>query len=300
MVRMAKSARYGPISAIIVAIIWGLSFVAARMALQTITPILLATVRFIIASLIFIPILIREYRRGNTLKSWDLIELMLLGFLGISLYFWLQYTGVKYVGAGISALLVIGFIPIFTGFVSTFILKEDFNIQQMSGVVLGLFGIVLITIPGLLLDEVDLLFYIGIICLLLNAACWALYSTLSRRLMHRIKNPSLVTAYVTILGTIILASMSITSDWSMINSLQPEQWLSIFYLSLVCSCVGYFLWSFALSRMEAVKAAIWLYLEPIAAFIGEAVIFSIIPSPLTMIGGGIIITGALITTWARN
>lgn len=295
---MTKDAQHGTIAAITVAVIWGLSFVAARMVLSTLSPILLATIRFIIASLIFGPIIIREIKRGFQLKPTDLIELGLLGFLSISLYFWLQYTGVKYVGAGIAALLVVGLIPILTGFTSSFILREHFNPRKVLGIILGISGVALITIPGLLLNEINLHFYFGMICLFLNAVCWALYSTLSRRLLNRIKNPSMVTAYVMILGTIALVFMSLTSDWNTIKTLKPEHWLSILYLSLVCSCLGYFLWNFALSKMEAVKASVWLYLEPFAAFIGEAIIFSLTPSSTTLIGGIMIITGALVTTWA--
>jgi len=90
---------YGTVSAITVAVIWGLSFVVARVVLSTITPILLAAVRFSIALLIFSPILERELRKGKVPKRGDPLELTSLGFLSISLYFWPQYTGVKYVGA---------------------------------------------------------------------------------------------------------------------------------------------------------------------------------------------------------
>jgi drug/metabolite transporter (DMT)-like permease len=297
---MAQHREYGLVSAITVAVIWGLSFVAARIVLSTLTPILLATVRFSIASLVFAPVVIREPRHRNPLTSRDLRELFLLGVLSISIYFWLQYTGVKYAGASVSALLVVGLIPILSGFASSLIIKERFNRGKALGTALGLFGVALITLPTLFLGAVDLLFYLGVVCLLLNAACWAMYSTLSRRLMGRIKRPLMVTAYTTIMGTLALIPLSLTSDWSLVGSLQTEQWLSIFYLALVCSCLGYFLWNYALSKLETVKASVWLYLEPVAAFVGEFLIFSITPSPMTVIGGGAIIVGALLTNWSRT
>ncbi|MFQ6053229.1 MAG: DMT family transporter [Candidatus Bathyarchaeia archaeon] len=292
---MARCARYGTAAAFTVAVIWGLSFVAARMVLSTLTPILLATVRFVIASAIFAPIIIMELRHGNALAFRDLGELALLGFLSISIYFWLQYTGVKYAGAGVSALLVVGLIPILTGLASAVLLKERFSVQKALGTALGL-----IAVPGLLLEEVDWLFYLGVASLLLNAVCWALYSTLSRRLMSRIKKPATVTAYVTVLGTLALVPMSLTSDWGLIASIRPGQWLSILYLSTVCSGLGYFLWNYALSKVEAVRAAVWLYLEPVAAFMGEAAIFGVMPGPATLIGGGAIIIGALLATRSRE
>jgi len=297
---MDRHRQFGLASAIMVAVIWGLSFVAARIVLSTLTPVLLATVRFGIASLIFIPIILRELRVARAPKIQDLMELALLGFLGISIYFFLQYTGVKYAGAGISALLVVGLIPILTGMASFAVLKEGYSVRQMLGTGLGLLGVALITIPGLFLEKVDVLFYVGVLCLFLNAVCWALYSTLNRRLMGRTGKPLMVTAYITVFGTLMLIPMSVSSDWSLINSLQTEQWLSILYLSLVCSCAGYFLWSFALSKMEAVKASVWLYLEPVAAFVGETLIYKTVPSSVTVIGSAAIILGALLTSWPRE
>ena len=121
---------YGTAAAITVAIIWGLSFVAASMVLTTLSPVILATVRFIIAAAIYSPVIVWEYRRGNRPSIADLKELALFGFLSISIYFWLQYTGVQYAGAGVSAVLVTGLIPVLTGLAGAVLLKERFNLKK--------------------------------------------------------------------------------------------------------------------------------------------------------------------------
>ncbi|MFB0558332.1 MAG: DMT family transporter [Candidatus Bathyarchaeia archaeon] len=290
----------GTVAAVIVATIWGLSFVAARIILTTLSPVLLAALRFFIASVVFAPIILRESNQGGVLPHKDLGELAVLGFLSISVYFWLQYTGVKFAGAGISALLVVGLIPILTGLASSVLLRERLNSRKALGTALGLLGVTLITVPGLLIEKVDWRFYIGVACLFGNAACWALYSTMSRRLMKRIQRPALVTAWVTIFGTLALIPMSLSSDWSRLGSLTPLQWSGVAYLAIVCSGLGYFLWNYALSRLEAVKAAVWLYLEPIMAFIGEIIILGATPSVTTILGGVVVILGALITSRTRS
>jgi drug/metabolite transporter (DMT)-like permease len=50
---LASEKGYGTAAAITVSIIWGLSFVAASMVLTTLSPVILATVRFIIAAAIY-------------------------------------------------------------------------------------------------------------------------------------------------------------------------------------------------------------------------------------------------------
>ena len=273
---------------------------AAQLVLSTLTPIMLATVRFSIASLIFAPIIVMEYVRGHSPKPKELLKYAVLGFISISIYFVLQYNGVKYAGAGISALLVVGLIPILTGLTSTILLREKYSTQKIMGTLLGFLGVGLITLPGLLLNNVDWLFYVGVAYLLLNALCWAVYSVLSRRLMQQAGSPILVTSYVTVLGTLLLLPMSVTSDWGSIRYLRIEQWLSIAYLALVCSCLGYFLWNFALQRLEAVKVTVWQYLEPLVAFMGEATLFGVLPTSTTIIGAVAIIAGALLTSWPTH
>jgi drug/metabolite transporter (DMT)-like permease len=283
-----------------VALIWGLSFVAASVVLTTLSPVTLATLRFIIASLIFAPIVVSNALKGTSPRPNDLKEMALLGFLSISLYFWLQYTGVKYAGAGVSALLVVGFIPVLTGVASSIILKEAMGRGKALGAATGFLGVALITLPKLTAVNLDTGFLFGVACLLGNAVCWSLYSTLSRRLMQRTGRPAYVTGHVTLFGALFLVPLSLTADWGALGTLSQGQWLSVLYLAVVCSGGGYLLWNYALSRMESVRAAVWLYLEPVAAFMGEAVILGLLPDTVTVAGGGLVLLGALVTSASKR
>ena len=299
-VGLSSEKGYGTAAAITVAIIWGLSFVAASMVLTTLSPVILATVRFIIAAAIYAPVIVWEYRRGNRPSLADMKELAIFGFLSISIYFWLQYTGVQYAGAGVSAVLVTGLIPVLTGIAGTALLKERFNLKKGFGITLGLAGVALIALPKLLIGTVDWLFFVGVACLLGNAVCWSMYSTLSRRLMKRIGKPLMVTAYTTLFGMLFLLPLSLTSDWGVVSAVTQAQWGSILYLAVICSSCGYLLWNYALSKLEAVKASVWLYLEPVAAFIGSFALFGQVPAPLTLLGGAAILIGALLTSLSKE
>ncbi len=297
---LAEERSSGTAAAVVVSIIWGLSFVAASMVLTTLSPVILATVRFIIAAAIYSPVILHEYRKGNKPTAADLKELAAFGFLSISIYFWLQYTGVQYAGAGVSAVLVTGLIPVLTGIAGTALLKEKFNAKKGLGTSLGLAGVALIALPKLLVvGNIDWLFFVGVACLLGDAVCWSMYSTLSRRLMKRIGKPLMVTAYTTLFGMLFLLPLSLTSEWGALSRLTSTQWVSILYLAVVCSSGGYLLWNYALSKLEAVKASVWLYLEPVAAFVGSFVLFGEVPALLTVVGGAAILIGALLTSRSK-
>ena len=145
----------GTVSAVLVAVIWGLSFVAARMVLITLSPVILATLRFLIASIVYTIVIMRELIRGNKPSLADLKDMAILGFLSISIYFWLQYTGVQYAGAGISAVLVVDLIPLLTRFSSKIILKENVSTMKSVGLLLGLIGVIFIALPKLIVGSID-------------------------------------------------------------------------------------------------------------------------------------------------
>jgi drug/metabolite transporter (DMT)-like permease len=292
--------RAGVLAAVTVSLIWGLSFVAASVVLKTLSPVTLATLRFTLASLLFAPVIVSNALKGVLPSSADIKEMALLGFLSISLYFWLQYTGVKYAGAGVSALLVVGFIPILTGIASSIILKESMGRKKVLGAATGFLGVTMITLPKLTGVHVDTGFLFGVACLLGNAVCWSMYSTLSRRLMQRTGRPAFVTSYVTLFGALFLVPMSLTSDWGSLGDLTLNQWVSVLYLAIICSGGGYLLWNFALSRLESFRAAVWLYVEPVAAILGEAVILGTVPDAVTTAGGALVLLGALVTSISRK
>ena len=166
--------------------------------------------------------------------------------------------------------------------------------MKSVGLLLGLVGVIFIALPKLIVGSIDLFFFLGVGCLLGNAVSFAVYSTMSRRLIQRIGKPLMVTAYTTVLGTLMLLPLSLIGNWSDVLILTQTQWLCVFYLAIVCSSIGYLLWNYALSKLEAVKASVWLYLEPVAAFTGEAILFGIVPSPITLLGGLAILLGAII------
>ena len=51
-----------------------------------------------------------------------------------------------------------------------------------------------------------------------------------------------------------------------------------------------------MSKIDSVQAAVWLYLEPVVAFIGVFILYGTAPSLLTVIGGAMVLIGAAFTS----
>ena len=285
-----------------VVVVWGGSFVAARMILAptnpgdaTLSPTLLATVRFLMASAIFLPILFRQHIRVTPLKLSDIPLFLLLGQLGISVYFWLQYTGVQLTNAGISAVIVVGLIPLATMLISGLTLREPLGARRAAALALGAVGVAVVVSQRGLDVALESGFLFGVLALIANAICFAVYSTWIRGLRARYASLT-TTAAMTIAGTVGLVLMSLFSeDWSTIAALSPTQWGVIAYLALVCSVMAYFFYNYALSKIEAAKASVWIYLEPPIAIALGAMLLGEFVAFQTVVGGVVILISLYLT-----
>ena len=278
-----------------VMVVWGASFVAARMVLSpegdgeaSLSPTMLATIRFLIASAIFLPILYRQHTRVRSVAWGDIPLFLLLGQLGISVYFWLQYTGVQLTNAGIASVLVVGLIPLATMVTSGVMLKEPLGGRRGAALGLGAVGVAVVVSQRGLALAVESGFLLGSLCLVANAFCFALYSTLVRGLKNRY--PALtITGGMMVAGTLGLLLLALaTEDWGGLSALSAAQWGAIAYLAVVCSVLAYFFYNYALARMEASQAAAWVYLEPPVAVVLGALMLGETVAIQTVLGGLVI------------
>jgi drug/metabolite transporter (DMT)-like permease len=281
---------------------WGASFVAARYVLSSfipgmpvLSPVLLATVRFLIASLVFGLTLLFRRQPADSVRRHDFALLALLGQIGISVYFWLQYTGVKLTNASVSSVLVVGLIPLATMLVSALARREKLKGRRTLALALGACGVLIVSSQQGFAASLETGFLLGSLCLVGNAFCFALYSTLMRTMRERYSS-LVLTAAVTVSGTagLLLASV-FTQDWGSLLRLEPIQWGAVIYLSLVCSVLAYFLYNHALSYLEASKAAVWLYLEPVVAMLLGALLLGETVSLHTIAGGAAILLSLTLT-----
>lgn len=253
--------------------VWGASFVAARHLLEpgsldrtALDPLTLAAARFAIASLIFAaPFAVALIRR--TISGRDLIRMALLGQIGFSTYFWLQYTGVKHTNAGVASVLVVGLFPSATAVLAPLFGERKLSGRAWAALLLGFVGVAILAMERPGQGSGRGRFLVGAACCVANAFGFAVYSLLSRRWMKSVA-PLTMTAGAMILGTLGLLAFSLVkggSGWSSMKSLDATQWGALAFLSVFCSVFGYFAWNFALTRIEASRAAVWIYTEPVIA-----------------------------------
>jgi len=264
-------------------LVWGASFPVARYLLQpgadgqaAISPLVLAALRFSIASVLLLTPAARALRRAPLGRAewWYLV---LLGQVGVSVYFWLQYVGVQKTNAGISSIVILGLIPVFTAVAAWLMRYERFSWLQVAALAIGIGGVWVLgqSQNGAVAWRGNDL-TIGLVALVANAACFAIYALLARRLVQRVSTLT-VTAVSMTSGAVVLLLATLVNPgaWNAVPHLHAGEWLAVLYLALVCSVAAYYLFNFALTVIPASRAAFLALFEPVvavalgSAFLGE-------------------------------
>ncbi len=258
-----------PINVILMVILitfWGSSFVVVRILEKELTPIAIATFRFLTAGAFFLVSLAsRRLLNPNyhlTVQRRDLLVLLALSLSGVTFFFIAQYTGIQMANASIAAILVCLLSPVLITVLSARLFKEHLTKRQLFGVSVAMLGTLFVVSADLLSLQSSTVFLVGTLILLLTPILWALYSLLGKKLMEKY-DPFLVVAYVNVLGGLLLVPFSLgEQSFLSILDLGTSEWLAILYLSFTCSLLGYYIWFYVLKKSGA-SASSFLFAEPL-------------------------------------
>ncbi len=282
-------------------IFWGSSFVVVEIALgEGLTPVAIATFRFLIAGGLFLATLLfkrnkeRDYRL--LVEKRDTPTLLFLALTGVTFFFTIQYTGIQMAGPSIAAIFVCLLSPIFISALSTRIFKEHLTKKQIFGIGLAVAGAFIIITGGTLNLPGNREFFLGSLILLSTPVLWATYSLLGKKIIEKY-NPFLVVAYVTVLGGLCLIPFSLAENsLHQIFTMSLYSWLAILFLSLTCSLLGYYIWFHVLKQVEAAVTSSFLFAEPLVTvlfavtFVGEKLSLSILAGGLLIFVGVYLVT----------
>lgn len=284
-------------------IFWGSSFVIVKIALdEGLTPVAIATFRFLIAGGLFLALLLfkknreRDYRL--LVERKDTPTLLFLALTGVTFFFAIQYTGIQMAGPSIAAIFVCLLSPIFIAVLATRIFKEHLMKKQIFGIGLAVAGAFIVITGGTLSFRGNRELFLGSLILLSTPVLWATYSLLGKKIMEKY-NPFLVVAYVTMLGGLCLIPFSLVENsLHQIFTMNLNGWLAILFLSLTCSLLGYYIWFYVLKQVGAAVTSSFLFAEPLitvlfaVTFVGEELSLSILAGGLLIFIGVYLVTAS--------
>jgi len=275
---------------------WGSSFVVVKIALREgLTPISIATFRFLIAGGLFLMTILIEKRIKRNyrvlVEKKDFPTLLFLALTGVTFFFTAQYTGIQMAGASIAAILVCLLSPVLITLLSTIIFKEHLMKKQFFGIGIAALGTVIVVTGGTISLPSYREFLLGSLILLFTPVLWAAYSLVGKKIMDRY-DPLLVVAYVNVLGGLCLIPFSLAENsFYQIFAIGLHSWLAILFLAVTCSLLGYYIWFYVMKHVRAAITSSFLFAEPLVTvlfafmFVGEEL------STFILAGGFLIFIG---------
>ena len=276
----------------IVPLFWGMNFHLARYCVQHLPPNTVGAVRFIIATLLLVPLfLVLERPKWSDLKP-HLVPMTVVGATGVFGYNYLFFKAMQ-TTSPTNASLLLAFNPLVTLLLSRLWLQTPVKPLQWTGVTLGMTGVLLIVTKGELQALLGLEISYGDFLLLLVALSFAFANVIVRK--HLQAASSMATSAVsTVVGTLLLLTVSWFEPQPVvaISATPPLVWLALLAMTLGGSIIGYIAWNHSVAKIGADKAALFTNLTPfytvlIALGLGQSV------ELLQLLGGGCIVSGIL-------
>jgi drug/metabolite transporter (DMT)-like permease len=277
------------------AFFWGSSWIVVKSLTADLDPILIATGRFLLVSLMFIPVALWLHLKGERLEGKDVGMLILLGIFGVVLLYILQYSGVNLTTA-INASLMTTFNPAVTLLLSSFFLREKIDFKKVAAILIAFLGAFLVITNGDMNFGTKMSDITGSILSLLSTCCWAVYTVMSKKAVGSHSAIFLV-VYASIFGTMLLLPVALltpTAPRLLSLSLHDAGWL--FYLAVTCTVFGYFAWSYSLERIDASQAAIFIYLVPLSSILLSYIFLGEHLAPYSALGVLLIFAGVYYST----
>jgi drug/metabolite transporter (DMT)-like permease len=286
----ATKAVYGKL--VLVAVIWGGTFIAGRVAAAEMPAPTAALWRFLIATVALVALSWRVEGGLPTLSRQQWIGVTLLGLTGVAAYNLLFMFGLERVPASRGSLLV-ALNPVATLIGSALFLHEPLTRNRVVGILLALLGVAVVLGHGHPLDLFAGHVGIGELALVGCAMAWATYTMLGKRILRGLSVLA-ATTYAALTGTVVLAIAAAVTGDLVVPQASFKGWMALGFLGLFGTVVA-FVWFYeGVKAIGPARTAVFINLVPVAA-VTLGVLLLGEPLELSMLtGGALVILGVFI------
>lgn len=249
----------------IVCIVWGTTYLAIRVAVETIPPLLLTAMRFIVAGLVMLTI---ARARGEAIptKRSTLLNLALVGFLMVGVGNLAVVWAEQWVPSGLAALFV-ATAPFWMALLELFRSGgERFDARGAVGLMIGFLGVAMLVTPKGAGGAYDVHFVIGALVMQLGSLAWQLGSLRSKYALKDV--PLLASASLQMLfGGLIVGIVGFLIGEPARLTFTPRTFIALAYLTIFGSIIAYSAYVYALAHMRTSQSSLYAYVNPVVAVI---------------------------------
>ena len=242
----------------IAVLIWSLNITVTRYVAEFISPISISFYRWLIAFVLMSPFVLLsvwKYRTEIRQHAW---QFALLGACGMVFYQGLAYSAAHYTTATNMG-IINAFTPIFTIFISMFILKEMPTRYAVIGGILSFLGLLYVMSQGNLQSLVHLAGHWGDLLMILAVFLYAFYGVFLKK--WQIQMPLLTSLYVQIAFALLfhLPFVFVLG----LDAINSQNVGSVLYAGVFPSIVAPLVWMMAVQYIGPNRTSIFMNIMPI-------------------------------------
>ncbi|APW64329.1 EamA family transporter [Poseidonibacter parvus] len=242
--------------------IWASSFIALKTAINDLEPYTVIFLRMFTASLCFL-YFIKGFMKYSFSKN-DIKYIILLAFFEPCLYFIFEAKAIALTTAS-QVGMITSLMPVITAMAAGYFLKEIISKQLIIGSLIALCGAVWLSLQAVSSVNAPNPM-LGNFYELLAMVCGAGYTIVARYLSDKY-SALFITAIQVFIGAIFFFPFFIYEYNTSDLNFTTNAILCVLYLGVVVTLGGYGLYNYALTKIEASKAAVFIYLIPVFTLI---------------------------------
>lgn len=272
-------------------VIWSSTWVAIKVGLEDIPPLLGAGVRFAAAG---VGLLLLARVGGRALRT-DWLLAAILGALPFAAAYGLIYWGEQYVPSAMAAVLF-GVMPLYSALLASVALHDEpLHTRLVIGVAIAIGGLVLAFSESVALGDEELAVWGAAACVLAPVASAIGNVSIKRR--AGALDAIVLNGWAMLIGGVaLLAASAPTEDWSGAEW-TPQALGATAYLAAVGSAFAFVVLTLLLRELPAVTMSFIALLLPLGALAFGAVLYDESITALALGGAGLVGAGIAVAQW---
>jgi drug/metabolite transporter (DMT)-like permease len=267
----------------IVYVVWGSTYLAIKIVVETLPPLLSGAMRFVTASLILgAVVFLFRGRQAFRMSRRELGGAALVGLLLLTGGNGMVAVAEQHISSGLAALLVAS-VPLWL-VIFRVVTRDRPQMMTLAGVLIGFGGVAVLSLTGggSAADGT------GIAVILLASLSWSLGSFLSARIPMPADPFAASAIEMAAGGAGLVLTALVVGEHLDLTAVSGRSWIALVYLVLMGSLVGFTAYVWLLGNAPISLVSTYAYVNPVVAVILGALILS---EPVTgsMVAAGVVI-----------
>jgi len=248
----------------IIYLVWGSTYLAIRVGVREVPPLLLAAMRFLVAGLVLYGWMVAQGERSPNPRQWASVSLLaiLIFLIDYGLVFWAEQR----VPSGLAAVMM-ATIPVFMALSEIIFLRtQRLTVRLALALLIGIGGVAVLVSRKLNLGgaPVD---RVGAVALIVASMSWSVASVITRKLP--LPSSKVMSSGAQMLAGGIFLALAAAALGEFHNfhpsSVSRGAWLSLLYLIVARSIIGFTAYVWLIHHESPTKVGTYAYVNPVVA-----------------------------------